>query len=371
MRAVLDTNVLVSATLIKGGTENKILRAWREGRFELVLSPPILEEMGRALLYEKLEKHPWMTREELTTFIQLLAQACVLASGATRVRVCRDPDDDKFLAAAVERKAAWLVSRGDVPLSSGRSRPVEPDSRPDTCRRQRSGTRRCNSRPTSTATSKSTRRRGRRRSWTGSSVLGVSVRVSDGGRRDEKIARRSPRSSQKTTVATPGRQGCSSPADVKLLCASPTRWSWPDDTGRISSRMRGVGIRTRLRGGAGVPPLACQLGSQPRCPRARADTDTAHPRRVHPSRFPLAPPGGRPPASSGASHRVRAGATCQAISVRGLRLTARPRRPRRRRVRRPADAGSDSGEAEMRPPRGGPPAPVWGRSRGRRHPRRE
>jgi len=115
MRAVLDTNVLVSATLIKGGTEDRILRAWRRAEFELVLSPPILEEMGRALLYEKLEKRRWMTREELTSFIQLLAQECVLVSGATKVRVCRDPDDDKFLAAAVEGKAQWVAS-GDQDL---------------------------------------------------------------------------------------------------------------------------------------------------------------------------------------------------------------------------------------------------------------
>ena len=56
MRAVLDTNVLISATLVKGGTEDKILRAWQEGTFELVLSPPILEEIGRAMFYEKLQK---------------------------------------------------------------------------------------------------------------------------------------------------------------------------------------------------------------------------------------------------------------------------------------------------------------------------
>lgn len=61
MRAVLDTNVVISATLIRDGNEDRILRAWQRGVFELVLSPPILDEMGRALFYEKLRKARWMT----------------------------------------------------------------------------------------------------------------------------------------------------------------------------------------------------------------------------------------------------------------------------------------------------------------------
>ena len=115
MRAVLDTNVLISATLVKGGTEDQIVRAWSAGRFDLVLSPEILEEMGRAMLYEKLAKHRWMTREDVASFIRALAQSAVLVSGTVPVVVCRDPDDDKFLAAAVEGKARWVVS-GDKDL---------------------------------------------------------------------------------------------------------------------------------------------------------------------------------------------------------------------------------------------------------------
>ncbi|MGH2360369.1 MAG: PIN domain-containing protein [bacterium] len=49
MRAILDTNVIISATLIRGGNEDRILHAWQRGAFELVLSPQILEEIGRAL----------------------------------------------------------------------------------------------------------------------------------------------------------------------------------------------------------------------------------------------------------------------------------------------------------------------------------
>lgn len=40
MRVVLDTNVIISATLIRGGNEDQILRAWQHGSFELVPSLP-------------------------------------------------------------------------------------------------------------------------------------------------------------------------------------------------------------------------------------------------------------------------------------------------------------------------------------------
>src|SRR5919198_2790943 len=115
MRVVLDTNVIISATLIRGGNEDQILRAWRRGAFELVLSPSILEELGRALFYEKLRKFRWMTEEEISELLQTLAASSVVVPGRVKVGASRDPDDDKFLAAATEAEARFVVT-GDRDL---------------------------------------------------------------------------------------------------------------------------------------------------------------------------------------------------------------------------------------------------------------
>ncbi|MFQ5840582.1 MAG: putative toxin-antitoxin system toxin component, PIN family [Candidatus Methylomirabilales bacterium] len=115
MRAVLDTNVVISATLIRGGNEDRILRAWRRGAFELVLSPQILEEMGRALFYGKLQRLQWLREEEIISLLQALAQESVLVSGRVRVAASRDPEDNKFLAAAIEGQARHVVT-GDKDL---------------------------------------------------------------------------------------------------------------------------------------------------------------------------------------------------------------------------------------------------------------
>ena len=115
MRVVLDTNVLVSATLIAGGQEARILRAWRAGVFDLVVSPAILEEIGRVLTEARLRRRRWMTDDEVAALLESLAQESVLVSGRVLVQVSRDAAGDKFLAAAVEGRADYVVT-GDRDL---------------------------------------------------------------------------------------------------------------------------------------------------------------------------------------------------------------------------------------------------------------
>lgn len=44
MRVVLDTNVLVSGIFF-AGVPGRVLEAWADGKFELVLSPSIFDEL--------------------------------------------------------------------------------------------------------------------------------------------------------------------------------------------------------------------------------------------------------------------------------------------------------------------------------------
>ena len=115
MRVVLDTNVVISATLIEGGNEDRILRAWQRGAFQLVVSRQILEEMGRVLFYERIRKFQWMDDADVVALLQILAAESVLVAGRLKVKASRDPADDKFLAAAVEGKAEYVVT-GDKDL---------------------------------------------------------------------------------------------------------------------------------------------------------------------------------------------------------------------------------------------------------------
>lgn len=115
MIAVVDTNVLVSATLIRGGNEDKILRAWRAGAFDLAFSRATLGELSRVLTYEKLRKRRWLSDEQVVVLVDSLAELSILAPGELQVKASRDLDDDKFVAVAIESEADVVVT-GDKDL---------------------------------------------------------------------------------------------------------------------------------------------------------------------------------------------------------------------------------------------------------------
>ena len=113
--AVLDTNVIASAVLIRGGIEDRVLRAWFLGQYRLVLSVPILEEVRRVLEYPRIRSRRWMSGEETVHVLERLAESSALLEGKQRLWICRDPADDKFVVAALEGEADYIVT-GDADL---------------------------------------------------------------------------------------------------------------------------------------------------------------------------------------------------------------------------------------------------------------
>ena len=54
-----------------------------------------------------------------------IVSACQLIEGRTVVKVCRDPDDDKFLSCAIDAKCLYIVSGDKDLLSLGEYKGVE------------------------------------------------------------------------------------------------------------------------------------------------------------------------------------------------------------------------------------------------------
>ena len=116
MRAVLDANQFISAVLVPHGHPTQVLQAWREGRFELVVSLAILAEVRRVLLYPRLRaRHGWGSAE-VDEFLDRLRAAVQIVPGQLALQVVRDdPTDDKYVSCAVEADADCIVS-GDQHL---------------------------------------------------------------------------------------------------------------------------------------------------------------------------------------------------------------------------------------------------------------
>ena len=115
-KAVLDTNILVSAFITPRGTPAKLLQAWRTEHFDLVTSPPILEELQDALCRHKLTRRYHLSLDDIRNFVTLLARLSIVVPGTTTVSAAiPDPDDLMVLATAIESQAAYLVT-GDRAL---------------------------------------------------------------------------------------------------------------------------------------------------------------------------------------------------------------------------------------------------------------
>ena len=110
IKAILDTNVVISGIFWKG-PPFRVLEAWQEQRFRLVISVPILEEYRRVLA-EMAGEHFSPVLHSILGLIELHSEMVEPISLAKAV--CNDPDDDKFIEAAVA--AADYVVRGDTAL---------------------------------------------------------------------------------------------------------------------------------------------------------------------------------------------------------------------------------------------------------------
>ena len=110
MRAVLDTNILVSALMIHTGNPAAIYRAWQEGRFTLLTCAEHLDELRTTLrkpaIAERIKPH---RAGGLVNEIRKLAENI---DGLPRVRRSPDHSDD-FLLALSEAGAADYLVTGD------------------------------------------------------------------------------------------------------------------------------------------------------------------------------------------------------------------------------------------------------------------
>lgn len=110
MRVVLDANVVVSG-IFWSGPPQEILRRWLEGRLTLVASGPILAEYRDVLRRMTGDQGA----ELFVKWNRLLTELSDVVEPRRISTVCRDPEDQKYLEAAVGGRAKALVS-GDKDL---------------------------------------------------------------------------------------------------------------------------------------------------------------------------------------------------------------------------------------------------------------
>ncbi len=111
-RVVLDTNVIVSGFINPTGPPGRILKALQAKRFQLITSAAINEEVLEVMNRPKL-RDKYGLKEFLFDVALILWEFAEVVTDPPPISVVKDPDDNKFLAAALEGKADYLVT-GDA-----------------------------------------------------------------------------------------------------------------------------------------------------------------------------------------------------------------------------------------------------------------
>jgi uncharacterized protein len=116
MRAVIDTNVIISRFLSPSGNPALIVALWEKGLFELVVSPAILVEYERVLAYEHIRARHGMSQDEISQVIADFRSFAIVVEPTQVIdEIIDDPSDNRFLEAGVEGSCEYVVS-GDPHL---------------------------------------------------------------------------------------------------------------------------------------------------------------------------------------------------------------------------------------------------------------
>jgi len=107
MRVVLDTNIFVSGIHWAGDSE-KVLRKWFHHEFDLVSSVAIIEEMTRILSSFKIP----METEDILWWRTLVLERSIIIEPVNKLNIVKeDPGDNKFIEAALEGKANYIITQ--------------------------------------------------------------------------------------------------------------------------------------------------------------------------------------------------------------------------------------------------------------------
>lgn len=115
MRAVLDTNIVVSA-LIWGDTPFKLIEMAGDGRLTLYTSPTLLAELSEVMTRDHLARRLAQQQTAIEDALRLYGDLCVAVTPlATPRAVPNDIDDDQIIACALAAGVELIVS-GDSDL---------------------------------------------------------------------------------------------------------------------------------------------------------------------------------------------------------------------------------------------------------------
>ena len=123
LRAVVDTNLVVSGLLIKRGLPYQLISAWNHDLFTMIVSELLLAEYAAVLPRKKFTTKYGLTVEEIAAFTEaVLTRALKVSASEGLVLSIRDDRDRMVVATALAGEADYVVT-GDEDLLVLRDEP--------------------------------------------------------------------------------------------------------------------------------------------------------------------------------------------------------------------------------------------------------
>lgn len=113
MRVVLDTNIFISGIHWTGDSE-KILYSWFDNKFDIICSTEIIEEIIKTLTNFKIQ----IPINDILLWITILIGKSILVEPTEKLFIVKDdPDDNKFIEAAIAGDVKYIVTQDNHLLS--------------------------------------------------------------------------------------------------------------------------------------------------------------------------------------------------------------------------------------------------------------
>ena len=126
MHLVLDTNILLSALMVRGTPPDRLYEEWRHGRFQLASAEQQLEELRRVSRRPFFQER--LTASEIGRMVNDIRRLATMCDSLPDLSGSPDPNDDFLLAIAQTADADYLVTGDKSDLlalgSHGRTRIV-------------------------------------------------------------------------------------------------------------------------------------------------------------------------------------------------------------------------------------------------------
>lgn len=113
VKAVIDTNIWVSAILNPHGFPSKLREGFKKELFKTIISEPMLEELAEVLSRPRIKDKYGITEKQIKELLILLEEKSEHVVLNENIDVCRDKDDNLILETAIKGRADFIVTRDD------------------------------------------------------------------------------------------------------------------------------------------------------------------------------------------------------------------------------------------------------------------